>query len=70
MLRLPFLFRRVFVDQAKVIPGVRIIGQQARCFFEGGASGCEFLLAEQRDAQVQASNSKFWVGGKRLLEIF
>src|SRR5258705_12861637 len=35
----------VFVDQAKVIPGVRITSQQARCFFEGGASGRELLLA-------------------------
>src|SRR6267154_5761325 len=65
-----FRFARIFVDQAKVIPGVRIIRQQARCFFEREASGYELLLAEQRDAQVQASNSKFWVGGKRLLEIF
>src|SRR6266404_3803995 len=64
-----FGFAGVFVDQAKVIPGVRIIGQQARCFFEREASGYELLLAEQRDAQVQASNGKFWVGGKRLLEI-
>src|SRR5258708_4179805 len=65
-----FGFARVFVDQAKVIPGVRIIWQQARCFFEREASGYELLLAEQRDAQVQARNGKFWVGGKRLLEIF
>src|SRR6266403_3734773 len=40
-----FCFARVFVDQAKVIPGVRIIWQQARYFFKGGASGCELLLA-------------------------
>src|SRR5882757_8743488 len=36
-----FRFARVFVDQAKVIPGVRIIWQQARCFFEREASGYE-----------------------------
>ncbi len=65
-----FWLAGIFVDQPKVVPGIRIIWQQTRCFFERGTSWAELLLAEQRDAQVQAGNSKFWIGGERLLKIF
>src|SRR6267142_6615728 len=55
-----FWLAGIFVDQPKVVPGVRIIWQQTRCFFERGPGGCQLLLAEQRDAEIQAGNGEFW----------
>ncbi len=65
-----FGFAGVFVDEAEVVPGVGVAGHKARRFLEGGASGLELLLAEESDAEIQASDGKFRVGSEGLLKIF
>src|SRR6202012_5404719 len=41
-----------------------------RGLFEGGARGVEFLLAEERNAEIDAGDGEFRVGGEGFLEIF
>ena len=65
-----FDFAGVFIDEAEVVPGVRVIGELFGGLFEGGAGGVEFLLAEERDAEIDAGDGKFRVGGEGFLEIF
>ena len=65
-----FDFAGIFVDEAEVVPGVGIVGEFFRGLFEVGASEVEFLLAEERDAEIDAGDGKFWIGGEGFLEIF
>ena len=65
-----FDFAGIFVDEAEVVPGVGIVGEFFRGLFESGAGGVEFLLAEERDAEIYAGDGEFWIGGEGLLEIF
>jgi len=65
-----FDFAGIFVDEAEVVPGVGIVGEFFRGLFEGGAGWVEFLLAEERDAEIDASDGEFWIGGEGFLEIF
>ena len=65
-----FDFAGIFVDEAEVVPGVGILRELSGRFLERRAGRLEFLLAEQRNAEVEARDREFWVGGERLLEIF
>lgn len=65
-----FRITEIFVSEAEVVPSVGILGQ----FFGGGgksgARGLELLLREERDAEVEACDFEFGIGGKRLFEEF
>ena len=65
-----FRFAGIFVNEPEVVPGVRILRQLAGRFLESRARRLEFLLAEQRYAEVEPRDSEVWVGGQRLLEMF
>src|SRR5260370_9865349 len=60
----------VFVKEAEVVPSVRVVGQEARGFLKSGTRGLEFLLAEQSNAEVEASDGELRVGGEGFRKIF
>ena len=55
-----FRVAEIFVDEAEVVPGVGIL----RKFFGGGgessARGLEFLLGQERDAEIDAGDFELW----------
>src|SRR5216683_1006297 len=65
-----FRFADVFIKEAQVVPGVGVVGQEARGFLKSGTRGLEFLLAEQRNAEVQAGDGKLRISSEGFLKIF
>ncbi len=64
-----FRVAKILVGQAEVVPGVRILGEFPGGFGESVASGLQFLLGEERDAEIEAGDVELGVGGEGLLEI-
>src|SRR5260370_36704996 len=62
-----FGFAGVFVNEAEVVPGVRVFGQEASRFFQRDTRFLELLLACQGDAGVYARTREFGVGGEGVL---
>ncbi len=60
----------IFIDETEVVPGVRIL----RKFCGGGgerrARRLEFLLSQERDAEIETRDFECGINAKRLFEIF
>jgi len=65
-----FRVAEIFVDEAEVVPGVGILRKFLRGGGESRASGFEFLLRKERDAEIDAGDFELGVGGERLFEEF
>ena len=65
-----FRVAEIFVDEAEVVPSVGILRKFLRGGGESRPSGFEFLLREERDAEIDAGYFELWVGGERLFEEF
>jgi len=61
---------QIFVREAEVVPGVRIARELLCGDEEFVARGFGFLLIEERDAEIEAGDGKFWVGLQSLLKKF
>ena len=59
---------QIFVHQPQVVPGIGILRKLLRRLFQRRSRGLQFLLAHQRDAQIQPRHGKFWVRFQRLLK--
>ena len=63
-----FRVTEIFVDEAEVVPGVGILRKLFGSCGEGGARRLEFLLSEERDAEVGAGDFELGIGGEGLFE--
>ena len=63
-------FVEIFVGETEVVRGVWIVGKFGGSLFESGAALLEFLLTEERDAKIHASDGEFWIESESLLKIF
>ena len=65
-----FRIAEIFVDEAEVVPRVGIMRKFFGCGGKSRASRLEFLLRQERNAEVETGDFKIWIGCEGLFEQF